>query len=191
MDPMKEFDAWFQKGLECGVVEPSAMTLATVGPEGRPSARVVLLKEYDEQGVVFYTNYESRKGRELAANPHAALVLWWPPLGRQLRLEGPVERVSREQSEAYFRTRPLGSRLSAWASRQSEVIESRAMLERRVEELAAAYADGDVPLPPFWGGYRLRPTSIEFWEGRENRLHDRRRCTLLADGTWQVDRLSP
>src|SRR5262249_24566985 len=137
IDPFQQFAAWFQEGLTCGMTEPTAMTLATVGADGRPSARVVLLKEYDEQGFVFYTNYESRKGKELADNPAVALVFWWPPLERQVRVEGDVQKVSREQSERYFRTRPLGSRLGAWVSRQSEVIVSREELERRVEELAA------------------------------------------------------
>jgi pyridoxamine 5'-phosphate oxidase len=166
------------------------MTLATADAAGRPSARMVLLKGFDERGFVFYTNYGSRKAGELDANPAAALVFWWPPLQRQVRVEGNVERVSREESEAYFRTRPLGSQLGAWASAQSQVIAGRAELERRLEELTARYGDGDVPLPPFWGGYRIRPEVVEFWQNRPNRLHDRLRYRRTPTG-WTIDRLSP
>jgi pyridoxamine 5'-phosphate oxidase len=191
MDPLRQFDEWLRAAQACGMSEPTAMTLATVGGDGRPSARIVLLKGHDNEGFVFYTNYESRKGRELERNPHAALVFWWPPLARQIRIEGKVEKVSRERSEEYFQTRPLGARLGAWASRQSEVIESRELLERRVEEVARRFPDGEVELPPFWGGYRLRPDCIEFWQSRADRLHDRLRWRLQSDGSWRSERLSP
>ncbi len=166
------------------------MTLATVAADGRPSARMVLLKGFDQRGFVFYTNYGSRKAGELNANAAAALVFWWPPLERQVRVEGRAERISREESEAYFRTRPLGSKLGAWASAQSEVIPGREVLEERLEQLMARYASDEVPLPPFWGGYRLLPETVEFWQHRENRLHDRLR--YRRDGAaWVVERLSP
>jgi pyridoxamine 5'-phosphate oxidase len=186
-----QFGRWFGDARAAGLPEPEAMTLATTGPDGRPSARMVLLKGFDQRGFVFYTNYTSRKSRELAASPAAALVFWWPPpLQRQVRIEGLVERVSNEESEAYFRTRPLGSQLGAWASNQSEVIPGRDVLEKRLEELSARYADGEVPLPPFWGGFRLAPEVIELWQGRPNRLHDRLR--YRRDGArWTIERLSP
>ncbi|HZD69106.1 MAG TPA: pyridoxamine 5'-phosphate oxidase [Actinomycetes bacterium] len=190
-DPIVQFGRWFDDARAAGLVEPEAMTLATTGREGRPSARMVLLKGFDQRGFVFYTNYSSRKSRELATNPAAALVFWWPPpLQRQVRIEGVVERVSREESEAYFRTRPFGSQLGAWASNQSEVIPGRDVLEKRLEELGARYAGGEVPLPPFWGGYRLAPDVIEIWQGRPNRLHDRLRYQRDGVG-WKLERLSP
>jgi pyridoxamine 5'-phosphate oxidase len=190
-DPIVQFRRWFGDARAAGLAEPEAMTLATTGPDGRPSARMVLLKGFDQRGFVFYTNYTSRKSRELAANPAAALVFWWPPpLQRQVRIEGLVERVSHEESEAYFRTRPFGSQLGAWASNQSEVIPDRDVLEKRLEELSARYADGEVPLPPFWGGFRLAPDVIELWQGRPNRLHDRLRYRRDGD-RWTIQRLSP
>jgi pyridoxamine 5'-phosphate oxidase len=190
-DPMVQFGRWFDDAEAADLVEPSAMTLATATAEGVPSARMVLLRGVDQRGFVFYTNYESRKAAELAANPRAALVFWWGELQRQIRVEGPVERTSQQESAAYFRTRPLGSRLSAWASPQSRVIPGRAVLDQRVAELAAGHPDGDIPLPPFWGGYRLVPEVVELWQGRPNRLHDRLRYTRSADGRWRIERLAP
>jgi pyridoxamine 5'-phosphate oxidase len=166
------------------------MTLATAGADGRPSARMVLLKGVDERGFVFYTNYGSRKAAELDGSGAAALVFWWPPLQRQVRVEGSVERVTREESEAYFRTRPVGSRLGAWASAQSQVIAGREVLERRLRELQEQFGDGEVPLPSFWGGYRVRPEVIEFWQNRSDRLHDRLRYRRVGEG-WTIERLSP
>ena len=190
-DPFKQFQAWFSDALAAHLIEPNAMILATATKDGRPSARAVLLKGIDERGFVFYTNYESRKGQELAENPWAALVFLWEELERQIRIEGRVEKCSEEESDAYFRSRPLGSRLSASLSHQSEVINSREVLEHRLQELMVENANGDVPRPPYWGGYRLSPTSIEFWQGRPNRLHDRLRYRLLHDGRWLLERLSP
>lgn len=189
-DPIVQFGHWFADAETADLIEPTAMTLATADAGGRPSARMVLLKGFDQRGFVFYTNYGSRKADELAGNPSAALVFWWPSLQRQVRVEGIVERVTREESEAYFRTRPLGSQLGAWASAQSQVIAGRAELERRLEELEARYGDGEVPLPPFWGGYRVHPEVIEFWQNRPNRLHDRLRYRRVPDG-WTIERLSP
>jgi pyridoxamine 5'-phosphate oxidase len=190
-DPFAQFAAWFAEIQALSALEPTAMTLATATPEGRPSARMVLLKGFDARGFVFYTNYDSRKGGELAANPWAALVFYWPELERQVRIEGSVAPVSREESDAYYAGRPLGSRLGTWASAQSRVIPSRAVLEARMAELEAQYPDGEVPRPPNWGGFRVTPSAIEFWQGRLNRLHDRLRYTRQPDGGWRRDRLSP
>jgi pyridoxamine 5'-phosphate oxidase len=189
-DPVVQFGRWFEQSEQAGLLEPTAMTLATATPDGRPSARMVLLRGFDERGFCFYTNYESRKGIELAANPRAALVFWWGELERQVRIEGPVTPTSRAESEAYFHSRPPGSQLSAAASPQSRVIADRAALERRVAELAAGAADGQVPLPEFWGGYRLTHEVVEFWQGRPNRLHDRLRYRRAGDG-WKIERLAP
>jgi pyridoxamine 5'-phosphate oxidase len=167
------------------------MTLATTAADGQPSARIVLLKEVSQDGFVFYTNYGSRKGRELAVNPRAALVFYWPQLERQVRITGAVVKTSRSESEGYFQTRPRGSQLAAWASWQSSPIPDRDVLEARVKKLEAKYAGGSVPLPPNWGGYRLRAESIEFWQGRPNRLHDRLRYSREAGGGWKIERLAP
>jgi pyridoxamine 5'-phosphate oxidase len=189
-DPLAQFGRWFGEAERADLIEPNAMTLATSSPDGRPSARIVLLKGFGPDGFVFFSNYASRKGDELAANPNAALVFWWPPLERQVRLEGRVERTTTEESEAYWASRPLGSRLAALASAQSQVLAGREQLVRRVEELATRHRDGDVPLPEAWGGYRLVPDAFEFWQGQPNRLHDRFRYTRRQDG-WLVERLSP
>jgi pyridoxamine 5'-phosphate oxidase len=190
-DPFKQFDSWFQQALAAGLPEPNAMTLATATPDGKPSARVVLLKGFDERGFVFFTNYESQKGRELSANPLAALVCYWVELERQVRISGRVSKVSGEESEAYFRSRPLGSQLGAWASRQSEVVAGRKSLEDTLEQLTQEYETKPVPVPPNWGGYRVAPETIEFWQGRPNRLHDRLRYTLQSNSQWLIERLAP
>lgn len=190
-NPFKQFDRWFKQAIAANIILPNAMTLATANGDGKPSARMVLLKDFDEQGFVFYTNYESQKGRELEENPNAALVFYWAELDRQVRITGRARRVSREQSEAYFRTRPLDSRLSAWASKQSRVISSRDALEQIMKTLASEYEDKDVPLPPYWGGVIVAPDTIEFWQSRASRLHDRLRYTRLEAGGWLLERLSP
>jgi pyridoxamine 5'-phosphate oxidase len=189
-DPLEQFRHWYEHAVAAGLPEPEAMALATATRDGVPSVRFVLLKGIDARGVEFYTNYESRKGRELAANPHGSLAILWKPLQRQVRLDGPVERLTAEESDEYFATRSRGSQLGAWASRQSEVIPDREWLESRLAEFDAQYAR-TVPRPPHWGGYRLIPETIEFWEGRPNRLHDRTAFTRGSDGAWHSRRLSP
>jgi pyridoxamine 5'-phosphate oxidase len=189
-DPIEQFARWFGDATDAGIVDANAMTLATADSSGAPSARIVLLKGFDARGFVFFSNYNSRKGRELAANPRAALVLYWQPLERQVRIEGTIERTSREESEAYFRTRPPGAQIGAWVSQQSETIASREELDRRADDLQARFAAGPIPLPDFWGGYRLVPTAIEFWQGRSSRLHDRLRYLRTATG-WTLRRLAP
>lgn len=166
------------------------MTLATSDKDGQPTARIVLLKSFDEEGFVFYTNYLSRKGNELADNPKACLLFYWSVLWRQVRIEGPIEKVSADESDQYFHSRPLGSKIGAWASEQSTAIENRGVLEQRFEEFGLKFAD-NVPRPPHWGGYRVRPRAIEFWQGQENRLHDRLRYSLQDDGSWLIERLAP
>jgi len=190
-DPVAEFDRWFGQAQEAKVLEPNAMTLATATREGAPSARIVLLKGYDERGFVFFTDYRSQKGTELEQNPQASLVLFWPELERQVRITGTVERTSAQESEGYFRTRPRGSRLGARVSHQSRVIPSRAQLESGLREVNERFPTDDVPLPPHWGGYRVRPEEVEFWQGREDRLHDRIRYRRKKGGGWQLERLSP
>jgi pyridoxamine 5'-phosphate oxidase len=188
-DPFEQFGRWLEETLEAGFLEPWAMTLATASADGRPSARMVLLKEWDRTGFVFYTNFESRKGRELAANPRASLLFWWDRLYRQVRIEGTVERVPDAMADAYFATRPYGSRIGAWASAQSAPIPDRGLLEARVAEFRQKYPQ-DVPRPPYWGGYRVVPHWFEFWQGRPDRLHDRLAYELV-DGTWRRQRLAP
>jgi pyridoxamine 5'-phosphate oxidase len=190
-DPFVQFDGWWRHALEAEPVRPDAMALATVDRDGRPSVRMVLLKGFDAHGFVFFTNYESRKGRELAATPRGAIALYWPTLHRQVRATGLVTRVAQEESAKYFATRPREARLAAWASRQSEVMASRDELERGYDELQSKFAGQDVTLPPFWGGMRLEPDEFEFWQGRENRLHDRFRYRPNVDGGWRIDRLAP
>lgn len=190
-NPLIQFQTWFDQALNAELPEPNAMTLATADSEGKPSARIVLLKGVDETGFVFYTNYKSRKGHQLAENPVAALVFWWVELERQVRIEGSVEKVSEAESEEYFASRPFGSQLGAWASPQSRVIESRRVLEEKSWELEQKYYNKTIPKPPHWGGYRLIPTEIEFWQGRPNRLHDRLCYTQQPDGSWLRERLAP
>jgi pyridoxamine 5'-phosphate oxidase len=189
-DPIALFSEWFAAATGADVYMPEAMTLATASAEGVPTARMVLLKGWDERGFVFFTNYGSRKAGEVDANPHAALCLHWAVLQRQVRIEGSVERVTEAESNEYFRSRSRGSRIGAWASRQSEILDNRETLEARVRDADERYPDDDVPLPPFWGGYRVKPVRIEFWQGRANRLHDRLAYSR-ADGTWTVERLYP
>jgi pyridoxamine 5'-phosphate oxidase len=189
-DPIAQFARWFAEAQAAEAEEPNAMVLATAASDGTPSARVVLLKGFDERGFVFFTDYRSRKGAELEANPRAALVLRWSELERQVRITGDATRTSAEESEAYYRSRPLGSRLGAWVSHQSQAIPSRDVLEGGLREIERRFAGGDVPLPPYWGGYRVRPGVIEFWQGRENRLHDRLRYEREGD-RWKIERLAP
>lgn len=191
-NPIRQFEKWSADARATGMSEQDAisMTLATSDNDGQPTARIVLLKGFDDQGFVFYTNYESRKGLELAENPKACLLFYWSPLWRQVRIEGEIEKVSAEESDQYFHSRPLGSKIGAWASDQSSAIESRAVVEQRFEEFGFKFGD-NVPRPTHWGGYRLKPKLIEFWQGQENRLHDRLRYSLQANGSWLIERLAP
>jgi pyridoxamine 5'-phosphate oxidase len=189
-DPFLQFERWFKTVHDAQTDEVNAMTLATVGADGQPRARVVLLKEVDDKGLVFFTNYESQKGQDLAHHPKASILFFWPAVERQIRIEGVVEKIDAMRSEAYFASRPRGSRLGAWSSRQSQVIASREVLEQAFEQVEARYHDQQIPMPPFWGGYRLIPHQFEFWQGRSNRLHDRLRYRL-EDQRWVLERLSP
>ena len=190
-DPIKQFGVWFQQALDADLIEPNAMTMATATPEGKPTARIVLLKGVNQGGFIFYTNYESQKGQQLIANPYAALVFFWDKLERQVRIEGEVEKLATKESEAYFHSRPKASQLGAWASAQSQVIPNRQVLEQQLADLETKYRDAAVPLPKHWGGFRVIPNRIEFWQGRPSRLHDRLVYELEADGNWQIARLSP
>jgi pyridoxamine 5'-phosphate oxidase len=190
-DPIKQFSNWFTAAIEAQIRDVNAMSLATAWPDGRPSVRIVLLKGFDHDGFVFFTNYESEKGRQLAANRYAALGFYWIELDRQIRISGKTTRTSHEESERYFHSRPTGSQLGAWASRQSEVVDARRVLDARMAQVSERFADKPIPLPPHWGGFRLKPDQVEFWQGRANRLHDRFRYILQADGVWLLERLSP
>ena len=191
-DPFRQFDKWFQEAEAAKLIEPNAMTLATTGADGRPSARTVLLKGIDGRGFVFFTNYESRKGRELTNIPRATLLFPWLALERQVIVEGAVSRVTREESEAYFHSRPRASQLGAWVSAQSSLITGRAVLEDSLKALEQKYAGKEIPLPPFWGGFRVNPETVEFWQGRRSRLHDRLRYRRdPKSGEWSVERLAP
>ena len=190
-NPFKQFEVWFREAEVSVPILPNAMTLATATPEGIPSARVVLLKDFDEHGFVFYTNYGSQKSGELEANPNAALNFYWAELARQVRITGMISRTSRSESETYFHTRPIDSQLGAWASNQSEVIPNREILERRMEEYARRFEGKVIDLPPNWGGYRLAPNSIEFWQGRPSRLHDRIRYRRRGELIWMIERIAP
>lgn len=190
-DPIKQFQLWFDEAIAAKLPMPDAMSLATVTPDGRPTARMVLLKQVDGYGFVFFTNYQSSKARQLEINPYAALVLYWPQLERQVRVEGKVTKTSAEESEAYFKTRPRESQIGAWASPQSEVISARDVLEQRAHELEEQYCDREIDCPAHWGGFRLKPDRIEFWKGRVGRLHDRILYELQPDGTWTIKRLAP
>ncbi len=190
-DPVAQFERWFEDARRAGVHEPNAMTLATVGSGGQPSARVVLLKGVDRRGLTFFTNLASRKSRELEANPRAALVFWWGPLARQVRFEGAIEAAGEAEADAYFASRPRGAQIGAWASAQSSVLASREALEAAVVSLGERFAAGRVPRPDFWGGLRLVPVRVEFWQGRSDRLHDRLCYLRRADDGWRIERLAP
>jgi len=189
-DPIKQFGIWFTAAFKAHILDANAMTLATC-VDGKPFARVVLLKDFDERGFTFFTNYTSDKGQQLDKNPNVALVFYWMEVERQIRIEGRVEKTSREESEKYFHSRPLGAQLGAWASQQSQVIDARRVLDARLEEMKQRFAEGEIPLPPHWGGYLVKPERIEFWQGRADRLHDRLRYTRPKDGSWSIERLAP
>ncbi len=190
-DPLKQFEKWFQEATSAELPEPNAMSLATASATGEPSIRTVLLKYFDEQGFVFFTNYESRKAQQIEENPHVALLFLWLPLERQIKIQGTATKIPTAESFGYFTSRPRGSQLGAWCSAQSSVISSRKLLEMKFEELKYKFQHGEIPLPSFWGGYRVKPKRFEFWQGRPNRLHDRFSYTLKEETTWEIDRLAP
>ena len=190
-NPFDQFELWFQQAVDAKIDLPDAMTLATASKDGLPSARIILLRGFDDRGLVFFTDYQSQKGQELAENPRAALVFYWRELDRQIRVSGTVNTVSHEESEKYFRSRPVGSQLAALASNQGEVIPDRQKLESKYKQLAETYRHKEIPLPSYWGGFRLSPHWFEFWQGRPNRLHDRLRYTRRSDEGWKIERLSP
>jgi len=189
-DPFTQFGKWFDEAHKLDLAYPNAMALATSTPDGKPSVRMVLMKEYDERGFTFFTNYDSRKGHELAANARASLLFYWEPVERQIRIEGRIEKVTEEESFAYFKTRPRGSRIGAWASAQSRSIANREELEATVKQYETKYPGEEIPLPPYWGGFRCVPDYIEFWQGRVNRLHDRL-CYVRGEKNWDIIRLAP
>lgn len=189
-DPIEQFTRWWNEVTESEIDEPNAMTLATATPDGRPSARIVLLKDYDERGFVFFTNYKSHKGKEAETNPYVALVFFWKELERQVRIEGTIEKVSAAESDEYFWSRPASSRIGAWASPQSSVIAGRAILDENVQSYSAKFKE-DIPRPEHWGGFRVKPASIEFWQGRSSRLHDRIKYSKTENGNWIIERLAP
>lgn len=190
-NPITQFDKWWNQATASEIIEVNAMTLATVSPEGRPEARIVLLKGFDENGFVFFTNYESAKGKDMATNPYAALVFFWKELERQVRIDGTIEKVTAEESDIYFNSRPIGSRIGAWTSPQSQVLKNRAEIEESLKLNQEKFAGNNVPRPPFWGGYRVVATSIEFWQGRSSRLHDRLRYRQTESNNWLLERLAP
>ena len=190
-DPLRQFSTWFTAAIEMQIRDVNAMSLATATSKGHPSVRIVLLKGFDQEGFVFFTNYKSQKAQELDANPYAALAFYWIEVDRQIRISGPATRISREESERYFHSRPAASQLGAWASAQSQVIDGRRVLDARIAEMTERFAGQPVPLPPNWGGYCIKPELMEFWQGRPNRLHDRFRYTRQPDGSWSIDRLAP
>lgn len=190
-DPLAVFRGWYASACDCGIAKPHAMSVATAGRDGRPATRMVLMSSFDERGIVFHTNRDSRKGREIEHMPWVALLFWWDPLGYQVRIEGRAQLTTAEESSAYFRQRPRGSQISAWAAEQSQVVASRAELEERMAAFEQQFAGGDVPRPPHWGGYRVYPQAMEFWVSRENRLHERVRYQRDGDGPWVRELLAP
>ena len=190
-NPFRQFQQWFEDAVSTGIPEPNGFSLATVDDQGQPWLRTVLLKLYDEQGFVFFTNFESRKAHQITGNPKVALLFPWVALARQVKITGTASKIATSQSLKYFTTRPRGSQIGAWASPQSQVITSRSLLEAKVDEIKRKFSHGEIPLPAFWGGYRVVPDRIEFWQGRDSRLHDRFAFTLEADGSWRIERLAP